>query len=52
MEKNCIVVVKCRWNDTEYVYPKLLTDKDANRIKAQRTDANNEAYIKKVVYSN
>lgn len=51
MEKDCIVIVKCRWTESQYAYPKLLTYKAAEVMKLKLTDVNNEASIKKVVYS-
>jgi hypothetical protein len=43
-----IVIVRCNWTTSEYVYPRLLTLEDAKTLKSKLTDVNNDAFIKKV----
>lgn len=46
--KDHIVVVLCKWTQSAYVYPKLLTEQDAERVAAKLTDFNNTANIKRL----
>jgi hypothetical protein len=45
--KDCIVIVKCRWTDSEYVLGPY-HEAEANIIKGKRTNENNTAEVVKV----
>lgn len=46
--KKYIVIVKCNWTGSEYIYPKRLTFDDAESLRNKLTDENNVAHIAKI----